>query len=89
MNQIRTRHTILAVAFALNAVLFFSLLDADAKSRKRDKPSASKERLQATVKYLSSDELEGRGVGTAGLDKAAEYIAQKFAEYGLRTDVVN
>ena len=89
MNQIRTRHTILAVAFALNAVLFFSLLDADAKSRKRDKPSASKERLQATVKYLSSDELEGRGVGTAGLDKAADYIAQKFAEYGLRTDVVN
>ena len=89
MNQIRMRHTLVVVAFALSGALFLSLVDADAKSRKRDKPSASKERLQATVKYLSSDELEGRGVGTEGLDKAAQYIAQKFTEYGLRTDAVN
>ena len=33
--------------------------------------------------------MEGRGVGTEGLDKAAQYIAQKFTEYGLRTDAVN
>src|SRR5690349_3137126 len=40
--------------------------------------SASEARLQETVTYLASDELGGRGVGTAGLDKAADYIAQQF-----------
>src|SRR3954464_4608220 len=30
---------------------------------------------QNTLTYLASDELEGRGVGTKGLDLAADYIA--------------
>jgi len=38
------------------------------------------------VKYLSSDELEGRGVGAAVLDKAAEFIAGEFKKLGLKTD---
>lgn len=32
----------------------------------------------AHVKYLASDELEGRGNGTTGLEKAAHYIAEHF-----------
>lgn len=36
------------------------------------------------VRFLASDELEGRGNGTKGLDRAAEYIARQFAEIGLR-----
>lgn len=36
------------------------------------------------VKFLASPELRGRGAGTAELDRAAGYIAQKFAEAGLR-----
>jgi hypothetical protein len=32
---------------------------------------------------LSSGELKGRGLGTPELDKAADYIAAKFEEYGL------
>jgi hypothetical protein len=35
------------------------------------------------IKYLSSDELEGRGTGEAGGEKAARYIAEHFAEAGL------
>ncbi len=35
------------------------------------------------VKYLASDELQGRGNGTPGLDKAAEYIAAQFKSGGL------
>lgn len=37
------------------------------------------------VKILASPELEGRGVGTAGLEKAARYIADQFRSLGLAT----
>ena len=37
------------------------------------------------ITYLASDELEGRGVATKGLDLAAEYVANRFASLGLRT----
>ena len=30
------------------------------------------------VKFLASDQLEGRGNGSLGLESAAEYIAAKF-----------
>jgi hypothetical protein len=36
------------------------------------------------VGYLASDELEGRGIGTAGIDKAADYIAGAFKRLGLQ-----
>ncbi|REJ95871.1 MAG: M20/M25/M40 family metallo-hydrolase [Planctomycetota bacterium] len=41
------------------------------------------ERLVEDVKTLASDEYEGRGVGTEGLEKAAEYIRGKFEKAGL------
>lgn len=40
--------------------------------------------LQEHVRYLASDELEGRGAGTEGSRKAREYIAALFAEWHLR-----
>ncbi|MGE5751516.1 MAG: M20/M25/M40 family metallo-hydrolase, partial [Nitrospirota bacterium] len=47
-------------------------------------PSAySEERMMETVKYLSSDKLKGREIGTAEIDKAADYIAEKFKQGGL------
>lgn len=46
------------------------------------------ERLTNDIKYLSSDDLEGRGVGTEGLNKAAEFIKKSFAESGLKVDAV-
>jgi hypothetical protein len=47
----------------------------------------SETRLRQSVTYLASDELEGRGVGTEGLNKAADYIAEQFRQMGLRTDL--
>jgi hypothetical protein len=47
----------------------------------------SESRLRQTVSYLASDSLEGRGVGTAGLDQAADYLADQFKQLGLRTDL--
>ncbi|MBI5472804.1 MAG: M20/M25/M40 family metallo-hydrolase, partial [Ignavibacteriae bacterium] len=36
------------------------------------------------VKFLASDELEGRGTGSAGNKKAAEYIVEQFTAFGLK-----
>ena len=47
----------------------------------------SEARLGQTVGYLASDRLEGRGVGTKGLDLAADYLAAEFAKLGLKTDL--
>ena len=44
----------------------------------------SGERIRAHVKFLSSDLLEGRGVGTRGGDLATEYIASQFALVGAK-----
>lgn len=41
--------------------------------------------LQKAVTYLASDELEGRLVGTPGIEKAANYIADTFSKVGLQT----
>lgn len=48
-------------------------------------PSAIEKRILADLKFLASDELEGRGVETAGIAKAADYIAKQFNALGLKT----
>src|SRR5256885_5150825 len=47
-------------------------------------PIIDKDRIRAHVKYLSSDELEGRGTGQRGGDLAADCIGKHFASYGLK-----
>ena len=41
------------------------------------------EELLGHARYLASDELMGRGVGTPGIDKARDYIVGEFKKYGL------
>jgi hypothetical protein len=43
----------------------------------------SSEKIMDDVKFLASEELKGRGIGTEEIDRAAEYIAGKFAAAGL------
>jgi Zn-dependent M28 family amino/carboxypeptidase len=42
------------------------------------------ERIRNDLRYLSSEPLEGRGVGTRGEELAIEYIAREFAKAGLK-----
>jgi Zn-dependent M28 family amino/carboxypeptidase len=42
------------------------------------------ERIRAHVRYLASDALEGRGMGQAGSDLAADYIAKQLKEFGVK-----
>lgn len=46
-------------------------------------PEITVDELRAHIKYLSSNELEGRLTGTKGADLAAEYIAKEFKVNGL------
>ena len=45
------------------------------------------ERLRRDVEYLAHDDRQGRGVGTRGLEEAAEYIAERFEALGLEPGV--
>jgi hypothetical protein len=50
-------------------------------------PSATPSRFQTLLEYvrdLASDQFGGRGVGTAGIELARDYIAREFASAGLR-----
>jgi len=47
-------------------------------------PLFSEKRMQKDIAYLSKKELKGRGFGSPGLDRAAEYIAAAFRRTGLR-----
>ncbi|MCE5305330.1 hypothetical protein LLG34_06500, partial [bacterium] len=41
-------------------------------------------RIQEHLKYLASDELEGRFPGTPGIEKAKDYILSYYKSLGLK-----
>ncbi len=46
-------------------------------------------RMQQVARFLADDQRQGRGIGTQGLEQAAQFIAEQFAQMGLKTDLVN
>lgn len=44
-------------------------------------------RIYKDISYLASDELKGRAAETTGLKLAADYIAKRYNELGLQTDL--
>ncbi len=49
--------------------------------------SEGQSRLLADISYLASDELQGRAAETPGLKMAADFIARRWHELGLKTDL--
>ncbi|MBN2282093.1 MAG: M20/M25/M40 family metallo-hydrolase [Candidatus Marinimicrobia bacterium] len=47
-------------------------------------PLFNGDRMMETIQYLASDELQGRGLGSDGIEKAANFIADKFNSVGLQ-----
>jgi aminopeptidase N len=47
-------------------------------------PVFSAERMMETIRFLSGEDLKGRGLGTKELDRAADFIVAKFQEAGLK-----
>lgn len=74
----------LSMRFVLPLALLLGLLLISSSLRAANKLDAVT-RVGNDVRYLSSDELEGRGPGTEGLRKAAEYIRDEFKRLGLKS----
>ena len=51
--------------------------------------ATAEKRLGEATRFLASRELEGRGLGSHGLDLAADYLAGQFRQIGLKTDLYN
>src|SRR5260370_34049957 len=47
----------------------------------------SEARMRKDIDFLASDQCEGRGVNTAGINRAAQYIANEFQKAGLKPAV--
>ena len=77
---------ILPLSAALAALLVIFQPLRLSSIRADEATDASDKRLKESATYLASDELEGRGVGTRGLNKAAAFLAAEFAKLGLKTD---
>jgi aminopeptidase YwaD len=69
----RAFRIITLLSILLSASILLGLNPADIQSR-----------LTAHVRYLASDELEGRKMGTEGNEKAAHYIANYFKDINVR-----
>lgn len=65
------------------AIVGLSLFGRVASRARSDTTVAVQGRLLDEIKYLASDELEGRGIGTQGLNKAADFIRRNFQSAGL------
>lgn len=75
------------LASLLAGVALVCLVVLDSAASGAENAAAAESRLRETASYLASDSLEGRGVGTAGLNQAADYLAEQFSKLGLRTDL--
>jgi hypothetical protein len=70
-------------SFSGQRPVFASSSELSASEREFAKAIKS-ETIREVVTALSSDDMEGRGTAQAGGDKAANYIAQRFAKLNLK-----
>lgn len=61
-----------------------ALLSASSRQDAAVSAEVSPARLKQHVEYLASDALQGRATGTPGKEAAADYIAARFREVGLK-----
>ena len=63
--------------------LAVSIIAGVAHSQLKRSSEITPQELRYHLKYLASDQLEGRRAGSRGAELAAEYIANEFKGYGL------
>ena len=72
--------------FSVVAILFF----ASNCFGQQGRPDPAQEKISEqsvteTIKFLASDELQGRDTPSPGLDKASDFVAERFKTAGLGT----
>ncbi len=78
-SRLRSQPMFLVLGLALVAAV-----STPASEKNAEAARTAEDRLKRDVTYLASDELEGRGPGTKGIEKAADYIAGEFKMAGLK-----
>ncbi|MCR9225733.1 MAG: M28 family metallopeptidase [Hyphomonas sp.] len=81
------------LGLALGAVMLASACQPATKTTSTSAPensvssaeavSANKSNIEADMRFLASDDLEGREAGTPGYDTAAQYVADRMAALGV------
>src|SRR5229473_1749212 len=75
---VRRMLLVLGTLFLVGVSLRAADTVADAKAKETE------ERMRKDITFLASDECEGRGVTTKGINLAADYIATEFKKAGLQ-----
>ena len=83
MMRIRRQDLLIACVLILSSCGLPAYATLDGK-HSGDDALFSESDYRRHLTYLASDELEGRGTGQAGIDRAAEYIAEVFEKNGVQ-----
>ena len=67
-----------------NFSLLILLFSISSYAQNVSNPEITAEEINIHITYFASDELKGRDSGTDEILEAAKYIADEFAEYGLK-----
>ena len=83
--ELRDGHPLRLLGKTTAIFLVLALLGAFllAQQNRPAAPFSAQEFLEP-IKYLASDQLQGRGDGTPELDQAAHYLADRFRKFGLK-----
>lgn len=73
----------------MRRLVHFALLLAIVGGAAAATPPIEPEKLLGHIKFLAADDLQGRGNGSEGLERAADYIAAQFKSAGLRPGLRN
>ena len=84
-SEIRGGHPLQLRGKTTAIFLVLALLGSTCLQAQQSQPTPfSAQEFLEPIKYLASDQLQGRGDGAPELDQAAHYIAGRFRKFGLR-----
>ncbi|MFN2188269.1 MAG: ABC transporter permease subunit, partial [Candidatus Promineifilaceae bacterium] len=84
VNRIFNRYTFLLGAFVIAGIYWYQSNSGSTAFYKMDANEFDIERVMDDLKTLVDPEMEGRAIGTSGLDRAADYIAERFEDLDLQ-----
>lgn len=87
LRQIQRSPRIHAVVCLFAFAFASSQVSAAESSAEASARTESEKRLRDDIKKLASDDWEGRGLGTQGINQAADFIAAEFKRLGYNTEL--